>query len=532
MALDLNVIGERVYRRPGQGILSRTGTMAAMNQDYTVCFKIRTALAADPNASYPTFFMLFDGDDDYSAGIWAGFMPGSNEITVYSFIDTTDWQGVEPASLPLMQGQEHHFAYTRSGTTHTAYLDGVNIGTWTHNVSGSPALNTMRLGSDTALAWYQGDYTIRQLREWQGTALTSGQLNAERASDAAVLTTNLFTDLPLSSAFDLTDTTNNNHDLVITRAVKSDWVNMAVRFHSSPLPVFTGPYTAMLWFKPIANPTPEFQAIYGVEGASWYIALARGGDWKPYAAFQTPGAAATGQQTDPNVAPLNVWQHVTMVRTGTSILFYINGLLIGTQTADFASVETYIEFLGHIAGQSQVRLAYFRSWSAALSQPEIALEMPSRLPLRYTDLLANTPLETHLLDSTDNQNHWTGEGAVSFSTDSPLSLSLVLLTGSLWHPSTGTKLTTGQLRIRPRTWANNNTELVAPVIMVYAIPGDGDIELSLAPSQSYVVEFDPTPLDLVTPLAQKSGYFINIWTVPATGPVDISTLLGSYNACS
>ncbi len=101
-----------------------------------------------------------------------------------------------------------------------------------------------------------------------------------------------------------------------------------------------------------------------------------------------------------------------------------------------------------------------------------------------------------------------------------------LVTGSLYDARTGAKVTSGKLYIRPNNFINNGNHLVAPKTVSYTIPGTGNISITLAQSNGvdYTVEFDPNPADTVTPLKQKPGYFANVWTVPVSGPVDISDL--------
>jgi len=103
---------------------------------------------------------------------------------------------------------------------------------------------------------------------------------------------------------------------------------------------------------------------------------------------------------------------------------------------------------------------------------------------------------------------------------------LITITGSLYHPSTGAKLTSGALIVTPSTIFISNAELVSTASVSIAVPGSGNLSFSLAynGAASYRVEFDPTPSDTTTPIALKSGYFRNDWLLPSSGPVNIATL--------
>jgi hypothetical protein len=100
------------------------------------------------------------------------------------------------------------------------------------------------------------------------------------------------------------------------------------------------------------------------------------------------------------------------------------------------------------------------------------------------------------------------------------------ITGSLYDARTGAKVTSGRLYITPDDFIPNGADIIAPVTVEYSIPGTGNISVALSISNgvTYTVEFDSDPADLVTPRPEKDGYWVNTWTVPATGPVDIATL--------
>jgi hypothetical protein len=117
-------------------------------------------------------------------------------------------------------------------------------------------------------------------------------------------------------------------------------------------------------------------------------------------------------------------------------------------------------------------------------------------------------------------------GPAVASPSSPPSGIWTQITGSLFDARTGSKVTSGRLLIKPNGFINNGNHIVAPKTVAYTIPGSGNISLTLAQSNgvTYTVEFDPNPADTATPLKLKAGYFVNTWTVPISGPVDISML--------
>lgn len=89
--------------------------------------------------------------------------------------------------------------------------------------------------------------------------------------------------------------------------------------------------------------------------------------------------------------------------------------------------------------------------------------------------------------------------------------------------STGMLVTTGNLQITPEHFILLGTRLSAPPATVYVIPGDGELNIPMVPSQTvrYRVEYDPTPLDTSVPIRLKPGYWLDKWYVPDIDLIDI-----------
>ena len=111
------------------------------------------------------------------------------------------------------------------------------------------------------------------------------------------------------------------------------------------------------------------------------------------------------------------------VRKGNSHFFYAGTSLIATVTLNVSALTFLRAFLGGdgTAGdQTNVELAYYREWSAALSVIEMFNEMDSSKAIRTANLVADTPLVSDLNDISGNGNHWTETGtAGSFITNIP-----------------------------------------------------------------------------------------------------------------
>lgn len=177
---------------------------------------------------------LLQPTTDYTVAVWAQYTvlnTASQQIAVYfdsggspymligsqPFVDTTQLESFSAAlvlgsvigpTLPLNLWT--HLAGTYNHTTHlwSYYVNGQLLGTYTLDLSATTFTSAF-LG-DNGTHGYQPGVGVAYYREWQAV-LTPAQIQAEMGSTAAVLTTGLFTDTPLTSATDLADASGNGH---------------------------------------------------------------------------------------------------------------------------------------------------------------------------------------------------------------------------------------------------------------------------------------------------------------------------------
>lgn len=118
--------------------------------------------------------------------------------------------------------------------------------------------------------------------------------------------------------------------------------------------------------------------------------------------------------------PLNTWIHVAVVKSGTTLMLFRNGV----QTITIGSLSDFdltagAMLWGHWStGNDQLlgRLSYSRAWSAALSQSEIAAERDSATPVRTASLWGAWPLQTDANDASGNARNLTVNGSVTWDT--------------------------------------------------------------------------------------------------------------------
>lgn len=132
----------------------------------------------------------------------------------------------------------------------------------------------------------------------------------------------------------------------------------------------------------------------------------------------------------PTASPIGC-HHWAYTRSGNAHTFYIDGTSV--QTIASLNVTGYSithQYLGSdtlAAGTNPHETSYFRSWTVALTGPEVISERDSTTPVKASEK-TDTPLAVDLNDDSGNGNHWTQyTNEPAFTTD-PTNISAVLAT--------------------------------------------------------------------------------------------------------
>lgn len=187
--------------------------------------------------------------------------------------------------------------------------------------------------------------------------------------------------------------------------------------------------------------------VHAASGGSTSITFATDGAAPAGAGYFTGG----GSITSSTQSPVGAWRKVAVTCTGTSGNLYVATVGGGTDN-DAGTVAGAASPTGlTLGGRSPVdgsewfngRLAYWRVWSAALSQAEIEAEWASTTPVRAAGLWADWPLETHT-DLTDHSGNGrdlsAGSTAVTTEAGPPLATDV---TGAATGQGGGTGTATG-----------------------------------------------------------------------------------------
>lgn len=165
--------------------------------------------------------------------------------------------------------------------------------------------------------------------------------------------------------------------------------------------------------------------VHAASGASTTITFATDGAAPAGAGYFTGG----GSIVSSTQSPVGAWRKVAVTCTGTSGNVYVATVGGGTDndagTVGGAASPTGLTLGGRSSGDSSEwfngRLAYWRVWSAVLSQAEIEAEWASTTPVRTSNLWADWPLTVHtdLTDHSGNGRNLSAGSTATTTEDGP-----------------------------------------------------------------------------------------------------------------
>ena len=184
------------------GYLSNTSTSANLVPG-TSDFTIEGWVYLLDYSSANVLFSKGDNSNGGGAGAWAFLTTVTNGYLALDYAGTNVLIGTTAVSLNTW----HHIALTRSGNTHTLWLDGQNTGsaTLTNNLSGTGNARIGR-GKGASTNYFAG--AISNVRLVNGTALYSSNFSVPTSSFTAVNNTQLLLNVVNSSLY-MTDFSSN-----------------------------------------------------------------------------------------------------------------------------------------------------------------------------------------------------------------------------------------------------------------------------------------------------------------------------------
>jgi len=319
------------------------------------------------------FYATGYGSLDYGTIIGAGVGTGIFQLQLYNasnpnrilgYVGSTSGVGnLSPTLSQPVLNRWIHLAVVRSGSTFTMYENGVSVATATNS-------NSMNFGTVTQLGAAGSSYTfqgyISNLRLVIGTAVYTSNFTPSTSpltaiSGTSLLTcqsttfidnsTNNFTITAVGNSqprqqnpFGYTSTTTNGYTpSTIGGSGYYDGSGDSIASpQSATFNLSSGNWTIEAWYYSFSvlgqsarylTITPSSGIIYGVLPGSGGFILNQFGSSSPISTSIT--------------ATLNAWQHIALVKNGSTTTLYINGVAGGSGTPSWVNADTTIFFGGN-----------------------------------------------------------------------------------------------------------------------------------------------------------------------------------------
>jgi len=276
-------------------------------------------------------------------GAWTGyqFWLGTNGRVIWQFGGSNS---PDVPALYISLNQWAHIAWVRSGNSMLTFINGVlkDTTSYTGSVS-SGTLPTIGKSSDAASDYYYG--YISNLRVVNGTAVYTANFIPPTAPLTAITNTQLLTcqsnRFKDNSTNNFTLTVNGNPAVQLftpstpqyayspavtggsTYKIRTDYLTTPT---AASLITFTGDFTLEAWVYSTVTTTKDWGLMDARSSAgsaqNWVWTL---GDYSSgfLLNFYTAGTPRNGATR----IPANAWTHVATVRTGTTLKYYINGVV-------------------------------------------------------------------------------------------------------------------------------------------------------------------------------------------------------------
>ena len=339
--------------------LSGTGLTPNTNKTWTMEFWINPS-------SYPaSVFYTIASKGTSSNRDWCVFLDTSGQIGYYYSPSQGDYSIT--GSTALTKYTWHHVAIVSNNAAITIYLNGVSVGTGTQSVFNSSNPTYFNFGSfmDYGASFYPNDAYVSNFRYVQGTMVYTGAFTPPTIALTAISGTTLLTCQSnrfkdnSTNAFTLTPTGipsvqsfspfGGTSSYSTSLVGGSTYFNGSADYITAPssavLGLGTGDYTFECWIYRTSTTRAILIAI-GNAGLSISINTSN--------QIEVVRSLTAIDFTFTSVAVTNnTWQHIAVVRIGTNLNAYVNGVSAGaTQTSSTSYGSGGIAYIGIDANAS------------------------------------------------------------------------------------------------------------------------------------------------------------------------------------
>lgn len=315
--------------------LPSTGPLTPGSGDFTIEFWYNTPVTP---AGYINLFSYGPTGNNLRL-----FLYTTNSFTLF----TGSTLNITSTSNVNIVNAWNHIAVVRSGTTLTLYVNGVNVG----SATGAAIYNsgTLQIGYESGQTLYTG--YISNFRVVPGTAVYTTAFTPPTAPVTAISGTSLL--LNFTNAGIIDNTMLNNLETIGNAQISTaqsqfgsgsmyfDGTGDYLTIPSTPNLAFTGNFTCECWIYLLANPA-NTNAMYimdfrnGSTNNFGFGVIGIGGVAKPYMFVGSGPVDATGTTT----LSLNTWYNIAVVRSGSTVTYYLNGVSNATFTTSFSQAAT------------------------------------------------------------------------------------------------------------------------------------------------------------------------------------------------
>ena len=260
----------------------------------------------------------------------------------FSFIKTGGGGSIT-ATYPVALNTWYHVAVVFNGTTGALYVNGVaqtlssNTWAWT-----APTTATLNVGKGVGYSGYNDYFPgyISNLRIVNGTAVYTASFTPPTAPLAITGNTGLLLN---GVGAGIVDSTGKNDVVTVgtskTQSAVVKYGTGAMSFNGST-DYLTVPYSSVIDFTTSAftveawvytTTTADQTVMYFSGNTSSYAALRVGlGTSNVYLLMSNNGTSWAVNSGNIGTAPVNTWHHLAVCKTGSSVYFFLNGVLLGT----------------------------------------------------------------------------------------------------------------------------------------------------------------------------------------------------------
>jgi Concanavalin A-like lectin/glucanases superfamily len=336
--------GSSSFAGGGEYLNSAASAGLSFNGDFTIeCWVNTSTISLDPYGRRIWSFGSGAGTNVLDLDFYNGSSITTNACLAIGNIGT-----VIVGTIAVADGNWHHVAVTRSGSSIKLFVDGVQSGsTYTSSATfADGATNGMYIGSLGGVGGYFVG-NISSLRVVKGTAVYTSAFTPPTSPLTAISGTSLLLNFTNAGMYDAT-TKNNMLSVGTTQAstTVSKWSPTSAYFNGSSSCLYAQPNTAFafgtgdftvegwVYFNSVSSNQPFCQsdAIGNSTNNKWYFLYAPASNKLLFGTHNSGGFDCT----IPFSPSTGTWYYVTAVRSSGTMYLFVNGVS-GTVTTTGAS---------------------------------------------------------------------------------------------------------------------------------------------------------------------------------------------------